>query len=81
METAFCLRAAAEEWAGSAFSEKEYQLALSAARRKLEYINNWNGTHHGEPYLAILIAEDVGAQRITRCLKATWDLWKMAREP
>lgn len=75
----FDLRTAAEERAGSAFSDDEYQLALLEARRKLERINNMNGTHHGEPYLAILIAETVKAQRLTKYLNALYDLREMAR--
>ncbi len=80
MEVTFGLRTAAEERAGSAFSDEEYQMVLLEARRKLERINDMNGTHHGEPYLAILIAEAVQAQRLTRCLNAAWDLREMARE-
>lgn len=79
MGIAFDLRTAAEERASSAFSDDEYQLALPEARRKLERINNMNGTHHGEPYLAILIAEAVKAQRLTRYLNALYDLREMAR--
>lgn len=73
------LHIAAEERAGTPISEDEYQQALSVARHKLEYINNMNGTHHGEPYLAILIAEAVKAQRLTRYLNALYDLREMAR--
>lgn len=76
----FDLRIAAEERAGAAISEDEYRLALPAARRKLEYINNLYGTHHGEPYLAILISEAVKAQRLTRYLEADYDLKEMARQ-
>lgn len=64
----FDLYAAAKESAGLPISEEEYRLALPAARHKLEYINNLNGTRHGGPYLAILIAEAVQAQRLTRYL-------------
>ncbi len=74
------LRTAAEERAGAAFSDEEYRLALPEARRKLERINDMNGTHHGEPYLAILIAEAVQAQRLTRYLNAVYDLRELARE-
>ena len=38
-----------------------------------------NGTHHGEPYLAILIAEAVQAQWLTRYLNAANDMWEQAR--
>ncbi len=79
MEVTFDLRTAANERADSAFSDDEYQMALPVARRKLEYINNLNGTHHGEPYLAILIAETVRAQRLTQYLNALYNLRKMAR--
>lgn len=79
MGVAFDLRTAAEERAGSAFSDEEYQMVLPEARRKLERINNMNGTHHGEPYLAILIAETVKAQRLTKYLNALYDLREMAR--
>lgn len=75
----FDLHTAAEENAGTPISEDEYRLALPAARHKLKYINNRNGTHHGEPYLAILIAEAVKAQRLTRYLDAVNDLREMAR--
>ncbi len=70
---------AAEGNAGAPISEEEYRLALPVARHKLEYINNLNGTHHGEPYLAILIAETVRAQRLTQYLNARYDLREMAR--
>ena len=73
------LRTAAEEMAGTAFSDDEYRLGLQAARRKLEHINDMNGTHHGEPYLAILIAEAVQAQRLTRYLNAVYDLREQDR--
>ena len=75
------LRTAAEEMAGTAFSDDEYRLGLQAARRKLEHINDMNGTHHGESYLATLIAEAVKAQRLTRYLNAVWELREMARKP
>lgn len=75
----FDLHTAAEEWAGGPIPENEYQLALPAARHKLEYINNLNGTHHGEPYLAILIAEVVKAQQLTLYLDAVNNLREMAR--
>ena len=75
------LRTAAEEMAGTALSDDEYRLGLQAARRKLEHINDMNGTHHGEPYLATLIAEAVKAQRLTRYLNAVWELREMARKP
>lgn len=73
------LHTAAEEMAGTAFSDDEYRLGLQTARRKLEHINNVNGTHHGEPYLAILIAEAVQAQRLTRYLNAVYDLREQDR--
>jgi len=73
------LRTAAEEMAGTALSDDEYRLGLQAARRKLEHINDMNGTHHGEPYLAILIAEAVQAQRLTRYLNAVYDLREQDR--
>ena len=75
----FDLHTAAEGNAGAPISEEEYRLALPVARHKLEYINNLNGTHHGEPYLAILIAETVRAQRLTQYLNARSDLREMAR--
>ena len=81
MGVTFDLRTAAEERAGSAFSDEEYQMVLPEARRKLERINDMNGTHHGEPYLAILIAEAVQAQQLTRYLNAIWDMREMARDP
>ena len=73
------LRTAAEEMAGTALSDDEYRLGLQAARRKLEHINDMNGTHHGEPYPAILIAEAVQAQRLTRYLNAVYDLREQDR--
>ncbi|WP_297311622.1 hypothetical protein [uncultured Oscillibacter sp.] len=79
MEVTFDLRTAAEERAGSAFSDEKYQMVLPEARRKLERINDMNGTHHGEPYLAILIAEAVQAQWLTRYLNAANDMWEQAR--
>ncbi len=75
----FDLHTAAEKNAGTPISEEEYRLALPAARHKLEYINDLNGTHHGESYLAILIAEAVKAQRLTRYLNALYDLREMVR--
>lgn len=78
MDTAFDLRTAAEQRNGSAFSDEEYRLALPEAKRKLERINNLYGTHHGEPYLAILISEAVQAQRLTRYLNAVYDLREQA---
>ncbi len=73
------LRNAAENRASTPISDEEYQLALPLAQRKLEYINNRCGTRHGEAYLAILIAEAVQAQRLTRyletvnaCREANW---------
>lgn len=75
----FNLYAAAEENAGTPISGEEYQLALPAAQHKLEHINGLYGTHHGEPYLAILIAEAVKAQRLARYLDAVNDLREMAR--
>lgn len=77
----FSLRTAAEEQAGSAFSDEEYQMVLPEARRKLERINDMNGTHHGEPYLAILISEAVQFGRLSRCLDALNDLRELVREP
>lgn len=76
----FDLHTAAAESAGTPISEDEYRRALPAARRKLEYINDRYGTRHGEPYLAILIAEAVKAQRLTRYLEAVYDLREMARQ-
>ena len=73
------LHTVAEERAGTPISEDEYQQALPVAQHQLEYINNLNGTHHGEPYLAILIAETVKAQRLTKYLNALYDLRVMAR--
>ena len=70
MMAAFNLRTAAEQQARNPFSEDEYRHALSAARQKLEYINNRSGTRHGEPYLAVLIAEAVEARRLTQYLEA-----------
>lgn len=75
----FNLHTAAEEGVGTPISEEEYRLALPAARHKLEHINNLNGAHHGEPYLAILIAETVKVHRLTRHLNALYDLREMAR--
>ena len=75
----FNLYTAAEENAGTPISGEEYRLALPAAQHKLEHINDLYGTHHGEPYLAILIAEAVKAQRLTRYLDAVNDLREMAR--
>lgn len=75
------LRTAAEERAGTAFSDDEYRLGLQAARRKLEHINDMNGMRHGEPYLATLIAEAVRTQRLTRYLNAVWELREMTRKP
>ena len=75
----FDLHTAAEESAGTPISEEEYRLALPAARHKMEYINDLNGTRHGEPYLAILIAETVRAQRLTQYLNALYDLREQAR--
>ncbi len=80
MEVTFDLRTAAEERAGSAFSDEEYQIVLPKAQRKLERINDRNGTRHGESYLAILIAEAVQAQRLTRYLNDVYDLKDLARE-
>lgn len=79
MDTAFDLRTAAEQRNSSAFSDEEYRLALPEAKRKLERINNLYGTHHGEPYLAILISEAVQAQRLTRYLDAVYNLREQAR--
>ena len=81
MGVTFDLRTAAEERAGSAFSDEEYQMVLPEAWRKLERINDMNGTHHGEPYLAILIAEAVQAQQLAHYLNAVWDMREMARDP
>ncbi len=79
MGIAFDLRTAAEQRNGSAFFDEEYRLALPEAQRKLERINNLYGTHHGEPYLAILVAEAVKAQRLTRYLEAVNDVRELAR--
>ncbi len=76
----FDLHTAAEENASTPIYEDEYRLALPAARRKLEYINNRYGTCHGESYLAILISETVKAQRLTRYLEAVNNLMEMARQ-
>ena len=75
----FDLHTAAEESAGTPISEKEYRLALPAAQNKLKHINDLYGTHHGGPYLAILIAETVKAQRLTRYFDTVNDLREMAR--
>ena len=80
MGATFDLRTAAEERAGSAFSDEEYQMVLPEARRKLERINDMNGTHHGEPYFAILIAEAVRFRRLSQYLTALNDLRELARE-
>jgi len=72
------LRDAAEEQAGIAFSNEEYQTALSAARRKLECVCRLNGTRYGESYLAVLIAEAVSANRLTQYLDAVWELRELA---
>ena len=80
MDVTFDLRTAAEEQAGSAFSDEEYQMVLPEAQRKLERINDMNGTHHGEPYLAILIAEAVQFRRFFQYLAALNDLRELARE-
>lgn len=64
----FNLHTAAEKSTGTLISEDEYRQALPTAQRKLEYINNLNGTHYGESYLASLIAEAVEARRLTRYL-------------
>ena len=37
-----------------------------------------NGTRHGEPYLAVLIAEAAKAQRLTQYLNALYDLRELA---
>ncbi len=73
------LRSIVENRARTPVSDEEYQLALSLAQRKIECINSRYGTHHGEAYLAILIAEAVQAQRLTRnletasaCREASW---------
>ena len=79
MTDVFDLHTAAEKNAGTPISGEEYQLAFPAAQHKLEYINDLYGTHHGEPYLAILIAEAVKAQRFTRYLDAVNDLREMVR--
>lgn len=79
MEVTFDLRTAAKERVGSAFSDEEYQMVLPEAQRKLERINDMNGTHHDEPYLAVLIAEAVKAHRLARHLNALCDLREMAR--
>lgn len=81
MDTVFNLRTAAEKRAGTAFSDEEYQSVFPEARRKLERINDMNGTNHGEPYLAILIAEAVQFRRLSRCLDALNDLRELVREP
>lgn len=60
------LHIAAEKYAGFPISDEEYQSALLAAQRKLKHINNLYGTRYGEPYLAILIAEEANIQRIVR---------------
>lgn len=73
------LRAAAEERAGTPISEWEYQQALPEAQQKLEYINELNGTHHGESYLAILISEIVVMQRYSRYWNALYDLKEMTQ--
>lgn len=78
MTDVFDLHTAAEKNAGTPISEEEYRLALPAAQHKLEHINNLYGTRHGDPYLAILIAEAVKAQRLTRYLDAVNDLREMA---
>ena len=75
----FNLYTATEENAGTPISGEEYRLALPAAQHKLEHINGLYGTHHGESYLAILIAEAVKAQRLTRHLDAVNDLREMVR--
>lgn len=79
MSIAFDLRTVAEQRNGSAFSEEEYRLAIPEARRKLERINYLYGTHHGESYLAALIAEAVQAQRLTRYLNTVYNLREQAR--
>lgn len=73
------LRTAAEENAGTPISEDEYRLALPAARRKLERINHRDGTRHGGAYLAILIAEAVRDQRLTRYFDAVNSLRERAQ--
>ncbi len=72
------LRSAAEDRVCTSISDEEYQLALPLAQRKLEHINSRYG-HHGDAYLAVLIAEAVQAQRLTRyletvnaCREANW---------
>ena len=75
----FNLYTAAEENAGTPMSGEEYQLALPAAQHKLEHINSLYGTHHGEPYLVILIAEAVKAQRLTQFLDSINDLREKVR--
>ncbi len=67
------LRSAAENGASTSISDEEYQLALPLAQRKLEHINSRYG-YHGDAYLAVLIAEAVQAQRLTRYLEAVNDL-------
>lgn len=80
MEVTFDLRTAAEERASSVFSDEEYQMVLPEAQQKLERINDMNGTHHGEPYLAILIAEAVQFRRFSQCLTALNDLRELVCE-
>lgn len=72
------LRDAAENQAGTAFSEEEYQAALPTARRKLTHISQLNGTPCGEDYLAVLIAETVSARRFTWWLDALCELKETA---
>ena len=72
MEVTFDLRTAAEEQAGSAFSDEEYQMVFPGAGQ------DWK--HHGEPYLAILIAEAVQFRRFSQYLAALNDLRELARE-
>lgn len=55
---------------GTVISENEYRVALPEAQRKLEHINNLNGTNHGEAYLAVLIAETIKMHRLTRYFDA-----------
>lgn len=68
----FDLRAAAERSGGAAITDEEYLRAVPMARRKLSFINQRYGTHHGLDYLAALVAEAVKANRLTNYLNALY---------
>lgn len=56
---------AAEKHLGCFIEDDEYEDALQAATDKLNRINERYGTHHGEEYLAMLIAEQIQFSRFS----------------